>query len=99
ASGTPISEDAAVIYNENAGGGGGTNRLTVHNSVDARPQVKGDIQLNQIPGPTVSPTNAAIAYGSCTGCQTLGVALQVNLISRTANRVTPENAAVAINVG
>jgi hypothetical protein len=35
----------------------------------------------------------------CTDCQTFTVALQINLISRTANIVSPQNTAVAANVG
>jgi hypothetical protein len=88
-----------VGYSESAGGGGGCNRVTVNNRTDGRLRVKAEIKLNRIPGPTVGPVNQAVAYGSCTDCQTLSVAMQINLISRTARSVTPENTAVAINVG
>lgn len=79
------------------GGGGGKNLVNVVNQANYQLAVRGSIQLNRIPGPTVEPVNQALAYSSCVQCQTLGVALQVNLISRTANRITPQNVAIAIN--
>jgi hypothetical protein len=94
---TAADETSGVFYNENAGGGGAKNVVRLINRQDQRLRVKGSIQLNQIPAPNVAPANLALAYGSCNGCQTFSVALQINLISRDASRVVPENAAVALN--
>jgi hypothetical protein len=44
-----------------------------------------------VPAPVVSSP-------ACTGCQTLAVALQIDLISRTATQITPRNVANAQNV-
>jgi putative peptide zinc metalloprotease protein len=41
--------------------------------------------------------NLALAEASCTDCQTIAIALQIDLISTTAKTVTPKNAAVAVN--
>jgi putative peptide zinc metalloprotease protein len=87
-----------ITSNAAAGGGGGKNVVRLVNRVDGRLRVKGNVQLNRVPGPDVAPVNLAYAYSSCTDCQTLTVALQINLISKTATRVTPQNAAVAANV-
>lgn len=98
-SGSNTQDEAdGISYNENAGGGGGKNNVRIVNRQNSRLRVKGNVQLNQIPGPTVEPINLAYAYGSCTDCQTFAVALQINLISRNTTRVTPENAAIAVNV-
>ncbi len=90
-------EEDGVSYNENSGGGGGKNNIRIVNRKDNRLRVKGRVQLNQIPGQNVAPVNLAYAYASCTDCQTFAVALQINLISRNASKVTPENAAIAVN--
>lgn len=78
-------------------GAGGKNLVQATNRVDGRLHVAGQVQLNRIPGPTAEPYNLARAYASCTGCQTLAVALQVNLIGQTPTFVSPKNAAVALN--
>jgi hypothetical protein len=78
-------------------GGGGSNVVQVINRKDDRLRVRGSIQINHIPGDDVSPLNEAIAYGQCDGCQTIAVALQIDLVSRNATSVTPQNYAYAIN--
>lgn len=92
------ANDAELTHNETSNaGGGGTNQVRANNQVDGTMKFRASTQLNQIPGPNVTPTNFAYAYASCTDCQTFAVALQINLISRSADYVAPENAAVAIN--
>lgn len=95
---TPATADIEVTLDEQGGGGGAKNVVKVNNRTDDRRRLRGRIQLNQIPGPTVEPVNYAEAHASCTDCETIAVALQVNLIDRDARKVTPQNAAVAINV-
>lgn len=94
---TAATTEPIVSTSTNSGGGGGKNEVRVVNRNDGQLQVRGNIDFNRIPGPTVEPVNLAYAYSSCTDCQTIAVALQINLISRTAARVTPQNAAVAVN--
>jgi len=101
----PATEDPSTVEetqpagDSQSTGGGGKNVVQVHNKSDQRLRVRGNIQLNRIPGPTVAPENIAIAYASCTDCQTIAVALQIDLISRSASYVSPRNAAVAANAG
>ncbi|MBV9121066.1 MAG: hypothetical protein JOZ39_10185 [Chloroflexi bacterium] len=52
---------------------------------------------NVIHGLTVTPQNTAIAYGSCSGCQTYAIALQVDLYDKSSNNVQPVNQAYAVN--
>jgi putative peptide zinc metalloprotease protein len=90
-------DDDAVEVDQELPGGGGTNNVRLRNRTDGRLRLKGRVQVNRIPGPGARPENTALAVGSCTGCQTLAVAFQLNLVSRTATNVSPENAAVALN--
>lgn len=93
----PAADDEPdITYNENAGGGA-TNNVTVVNRVDDRLRVRGSIQLNRIPSDMTTPINQAVAYATCTDCQTFSVALQINLISTSATFVVPQNAAAALN--
>lgn len=95
------TNDAEYMFTDTAlagsGGGGGSNRVQVINKKDGKLRLKADLQLNRIPGPRVEPTNLAVAYASCADCQTIAIALQINLISRGASYVAPENLAVAVN--
>jgi hypothetical protein len=82
---------------EESPGGGPQNRIVVINRSDNRLRVRAKVQLNHMPGDSVSPTNYAEAFSSCDGCQTFAVALQIDLISRDASQITPQNAAIALN--
>lgn len=93
---TPSNDD--VQYEEGRDGGDGKNIVKVQNKMDNRLHVKGKIQLNHIPGLDVRPENDAEAYSSCTDCSTFAVALQVDLISKTATTIAPKNVAIALNV-
>jgi len=79
--------------------GGGKNIVLVTNFQNGGTQVRGHIQLNRIPGPLAAPSNIATATSSCSQCQTLAVALQVNVISTSTRVAAPENVAVASNAG
>ncbi len=79
------------------GGGGGRNIVIVRNTTDGALRTRGAAQFNSIPGPVASPVNLAEAYASCTDCDTLAVALQIDLVSTSARQVTPRNYAVALN--
>jgi hypothetical protein len=81
-------------------GAGGRNIVKITNKTDNRLIVRGRVDFNRIPGADrIAPVNAAIALGSCVGCQTYAVALQINLYQRGASVVAPQDAAVAVNAG
>jgi hypothetical protein len=93
------------------GGGGANNMVIVHNPTGGDLQVRGSVQLNHVPGPTVGNVNCAAALSGapaafnpavtrpmCVGCQTVAVALQIDLISRSASQITPRNVANAQNI-
>jgi len=78
--------------------GNGNNRLVVHNCSDQQLRVRAGIQVNTIPGRKVTPLNEAYAESSCVECQTLVVALQLNLYRPDkAMDIEPVNLATAIN--
>ena len=78
--------------------GNGRNQVIVHNCTDQRLRVRASIQLNTIPGHVVAPLNEAYAEGSCVDCQTLAIALQIDLYNgERADEVRPENYAFALN--
>ena len=77
--------------------GGGNNIVQVINHADGHFRVDGNVKLNQIPGPNAGPKNVAFAYSSCMDCQTMAVALEINLISTSARNIQPLNQAVAVN--
>jgi len=82
-----------------AGGdnGGHSNVVRVINQQDGKVRSEGRAQGNHIPGPNVQPVNQALAYGSCNGCQTYAIALQLDLVSNKAANVQPKNEALAVN--
>jgi putative peptide zinc metalloprotease protein len=102
--GTPASPTAtastsspATTADLPAANAGGKNVVKVINRKDDSLRVDGRVQFNRIPAPNAGAENMAIAYSQCHNCQTMAVALQINLISTHSNNVQPKNAAVAIN--
>jgi putative peptide zinc metalloprotease protein len=91
------SGTAATSTTLPTGGGGGKNIVQVVNQQDGELKIDGKVQLNRIPESNAAPVDMASAYSSCTNCQTLAVALQINLISKSASYIHPQNAAVALN--
>jgi hypothetical protein len=99
---TAPSPDAAADGSDvgfKLNGAGGKNIVKITNKTDNRLIVRGRVDFNRIPAARIAPVNAAIAVGSCVGCQTYAVALQINLYQRGASVVAPQNGAVAVNAG
>ena len=92
----PASSDTSQLAGFPAAGGG-NNIVQVINHADGHFRMDGKVKVNQIPGPNAGPKNVAFAYSSCTDCQTMAVALEINLISTNARNIQPLNEAVAIN--
>ena len=98
----PLDPTASTSPDEPApdASAGPKNIVQVENKHDGRLRVKGHVQLGKVPGSVVSPANLAAAVNTChSGCDTLAVALQVNLVNRNFTVFTPQNAAVAVNAG
>lgn len=95
-----ITETETTIFDPDwrDGGGGPNNIVRLRNRQDGRFRIRGNIDLNRIHGSRVTPRNVASAVATCTDCQTVAIALQLNLYQRTAAWVAPENLAVALNI-
>jgi hypothetical protein len=78
-------------------GGGPRNVVQAINNKNNRFEARGHVEVNRIRGDRVEPANVANARSSCTDCQSIAVAVQVNVYRRGASRIAPQNAAVALN--
>src|SRR5690348_3671835 len=95
---TPASASATILPGGAPGGGGGAkNIVQVRNFSNGTLQVAGRVQVNSVPAPNVAPANIALAFSSCVNCQSLAVALQINLVGPGVRDFHPENAAAATN--
>ena len=54
--------------------------------------------IQRVMSDTVDQSNAAVAYASCTECETIAISIQALLVMSDASVVTPENLALAMNV-
>jgi hypothetical protein len=79
--------------------GGADNIVQVINHTDSSLKSDGKDQLNSIPGPNVGPKNEALAYSTCTNCQTYALAVQLDLTGPSPRNVQPFNFAKAENFG
>jgi putative peptide zinc metalloprotease protein len=77
--------------------GDADNVAVAVNTKDGKSVYKVRIAIRRENGDVVSSTNAAIAYASCTDCQTTAIAFEVLLITNNASVITPTNLAIAIN--
>jgi hypothetical protein len=76
---------------------GGPNVVHAINKRDHRFELQGSADYVRAERDTVMPGNEALAYSSCTDCQTLALALQLTVYEDGAEVVKPVNAALAIN--
>ena len=92
-----FEDELDVDYQELDSDGGPRNGIKVCNRKDDRVRIRGRVQLNRISGDTVRPVNHSLAWSSCNGCNSIAVALQMNLVPKTATTITPRNEADAYN--
>jgi putative peptide zinc metalloprotease protein len=67
------------------------------NTKDGSSVFKLAFSIKRVADSVVDPTNAAVAYASCDGCETVAVAIQVVLVTGDPSVVAPENVAIAVN--
>ena len=73
------------------------NVVVVINDDDGRLRVRGRVKLVRDRDTRVEAVNGALAFSSCTDCQTFAVALEIVLASPNATYIAPQNEARAIN--
>jgi putative peptide zinc metalloprotease protein len=76
--------------------GGDTSAVAI-NTKDGSSVFKLAFQVRKVTGDVVDNQNAAVAYASCTECQTVAISIQVLLVAGSPTVFTPTNIALAIN--
>ncbi len=73
------------------------NAAIAINTEDGASVFKLAFAIRQVAGDVVDQQNVAVAYASCTSCQTTAIAIEIVLVTGNPSTVTPENVAVAVN--
>ncbi len=81
----------------NSGPSGLATTAVAVNTKDGSDVFRLAFHVNRVASDTVDSGNAAVAFASCSDCQTVAIAIQVVLIMSDATEVTPQNLAIAIN--
>jgi putative peptide zinc metalloprotease protein len=90
---------ATPAWAQTADGGstGNDNTAIAINTKDGSSIFKFAFGITKATGDVVDGGNAAVAYASCTDCQTVAVAIQFVIVQGSPDTFTPENVAIAIN--
>ena len=80
-----------------SGGAGGDTAAIAINTKDGADIFRIAFAIKRAMGDVVDNGNAAVAFASCTDCQTVAVSIQVVLMMNDPSVVTPTNLAIAIN--
>ena len=73
------------------------NAAVAINTKDGSSIFKFAFAIKRVAGDVVDQTNGAVAYASCTDCQTVAIAIEIVLVTGDPSVVTPTNVAIAIN--
>jgi putative peptide zinc metalloprotease protein len=79
------------------GGAGGDTGAIAINTKDGSDIFRIAFAIKRAMGDVVDNGNAAVAFASCTDCETVAVSIQVVLMMNDPSVVTPTNLAIAIN--
>lgn len=77
--------------------GAQTTSAVAINTKDGSSVFKLAFAIRRVTGDVVDATNAAVAYASCTECQTVAISIQILLVAGDPSVVSPTNVALAIN--
>src|SRR2546421_7643424 len=77
--------------------GGADNSAIAVNTRDNSSLFRLGFSITRVRDQVVDSVNTALAYASCTGCQTVAIAIQVILATGIPSVVAPVNQAIAIN--
>ncbi|MDX6517736.1 MAG: putative peptide zinc metalloprotease protein [Gaiellaceae bacterium] len=73
------------------------NSAIAFNTEDGSSLFKLAFAIRRVAGDVVDQQNVAVAYASCTSCQTTAIAIEIVLVTGDPNVASPENVAVAVN--
>jgi putative peptide zinc metalloprotease protein len=97
----PILVAALFAFAPGAGSavaGGGDNTAVAINTRDGASVFKLAFSIKHVMSDVVDSTNAAVAFSSCTDCQSVAIAIEIVLIESDASTITPTNLAFAYNL-
>jgi putative peptide zinc metalloprotease protein len=77
--------------------GGGDNAAVAVNTKDGSSLFKFAFAIHKAAQDVVDDKNSAVAYASCTSCQTVAIAIDVVLVTGQPSVFTPQNVALAVN--
>jgi putative peptide zinc metalloprotease protein len=80
-----------------ADSGGADNTAVAINTKDGSSLFRLAFSIRHVMGDVVDTSNAAVAFSSCTDCQTVAIAIEIVLIESDASTITPTNIAFAYN--
>ena len=78
-------------------GSGGANSAIAINTKDGSNLFDLAFAIRHVMGDTVDQENAAVAYASCTSCQTTAIAIEIVLVEGNPTTVSPTNVGIAVN--
>jgi putative peptide zinc metalloprotease protein len=88
---------AAPALADGGENGSGDNSAIAINTTDGASVFKLAFAIRHVAGDVVDQTNQAVAYSSCSNCDTTAIAIEVVLVEGNPSVVTPQNVAVAVN--
>jgi putative peptide zinc metalloprotease protein len=77
--------------------GGGDNAAVAVNTKDGSSLFKFAFAIHKAAQDVVDDKNSAVAYASCTSCQTVAIAIDIVLVTGQPSVFTPQNIALAVN--
>lgn len=93
----PATEPTVSASPSGSSGQQGDNSATAVNTQDGKAVYAISLKITQLSGDTLAPTNAAVAYASCSDCETVAIALEGVLVYGDPTVNAPTNLAVALN--
>jgi putative peptide zinc metalloprotease protein len=94
---TPSETPPTDASEGSTGGAGGDTAAIAINTKDGTDIFRIAFAIKRAMGDVVDNGNAAVAFASCTDCETVAVSIQVVLLMNDPSIVTPTNLAIAIN--
>lgn len=87
----------AAVRPDGALAQGGDTAAVAVNTRDGSSIFKLAFAIKRVAGDVVDNSNAAVAFASCSNCQTVAISIQIVLVTGDPSVATPENLALAIN--
>ena len=88
----------AFAHADEGQGQGGASTAIAINTKDGSALFKLAFAIRHVMGDVVDQQNAAVAYASCTSCETTAIAIEIVLVEGNPSTVSPTNVAISENV-